>query len=352
MRKIVLFIIIALSNLIFMKCSQKPIDFYSIPKIDAHTHFETDNSVFLKLAQEDSFQFLSITTYSHSRELIDQQLNHAIGLKENNPSNFNFTTTFSMEDFDSPNWEENVITKLKEDFNKGAIAVKVWKDIGMVFKDKDGSFIMIDDTRFDKILNFIASEGKTLVAHIAEPRNCWLPIDSMTVNNDKKYFKNHPEYHMFLHPNYPSYEELIKHRDNMLAKHPNLRVVGCHLGSIEWDTDKLALRLDQYPNFSVDLAARICHFQVQDREKVRDFVIKYEDRILYGTDIEVHEEAVQEDSFEQSHEIYLDDWEYFTTDHTMSNDNVAKPFQGLSLPESVIRKIYFENAKKSYPGIL
>jgi predicted TIM-barrel fold metal-dependent hydrolase len=256
-----------------------------------------------------------------------------------------------MENFGEPEWEENVLAKLKEDFDKGAIAVKVWKDIGMVFRDRDSSFIMIDDNRFDKILDFIDANGKTLVAHIAEPKNCWLPIDSMTVNNDKKYFKNHPEYHMYKHPDFPSYDELIEHRDKMLEKHSNLRVVGCHLGSLEWDTDELAKRFDCYPNFSVDVSARICHFQVQNREKVRDFIIKYQDRILYGTDNEVHENDNQKELFEQTRQIWLDDWKYFTTDSPMSSSNVNKPFKGLKLPEKVIRKLYFGNAEKWYPEL-
>ena len=51
--------------------------------------------------------------------------------------------------------------------------------------------------------------------------------------------------------------------------------------------DELAKRLDRYPNFAVDTAARIVHFQVQDQKKVRSFILKYQDRLLYGTDNEV-----------------------------------------------------------------
>ena len=38
----------------------------------------------------------------------------------------------------------------------------------------------------------------------------------------------------------------------------------------------------------VDTAERICHLQhqaVTDRQKVYDFFMKYQDRIMYGTDI-------------------------------------------------------------------
>ena len=210
---------------------------------------------------------------------------------------------------------------------------------------------MIDDPAFDPVLEFIASQEKTLVAHIGEPKNCWLPVDSMTVNNDKKYFKRHPEYHMYLHPEYPSHQEITKHRDNMLKKHPTLKVVGCHLGSLEWSVDELAKRLDTYPNFAVDVAARICHFQVQDREKVRDFLIKYQDRVIYGTDNEISEIDDLQMRVDEFHNIWLNHWEYFATNSIMTSTIVNNEFQGLDLPETVLRKIYHGNAAKWYPGV-
>lgn len=77
--------------------------------------------------------------------------------------------------------------------------------------------------------------GKPLVFQIAEPKNCWFPVEKMTFNSDMSYFKAHPNYHMYLHSDYPSYEKLIEARDKMIAKHPSLKIIGCHLGSFELD---------------------------------------------------------------------------------------------------------------------
>lgn len=101
----------------------------------------------------------------------------------------------------------------------------------------------------------------------------------MTVKSDSAYFANHPHYHMYLHPEYPSYEDQINARDHMLEKHPELTFIGCHLGSLEWNIDELAKRLDKFPNMAVDMAERICHLEYQsakDLKKVRDFCIKYQ----------------------------------------------------------------------------
>ena len=110
----------------------------------------------------------------------------------------------------------------------------------------------------------------------------------MTVNNDKEYFREHPQYHMFLHPELPSYEDQMAARDRMLAKNPHLKFMGAHLASLEWSVDRLAAFLDRYPNTVVDLAARMGQVQYQsnhDRGKVRRFFIRYQDRLLYGTDL-------------------------------------------------------------------
>ena len=332
-------------------CTQKAPDFASFPKIDAHVHLRNSEFDFAKLAQQNNFQLLTICTSSSSQKIIDQQYNlHSRQYKEN-PNIIYFASTFTMEGYGEPAWQENTIKYLQSTFDQGAIAVKVWKDIGMTFRNPDSSFIMIDDPAFDPVLEYIASQGITLVAHIAEPKNCWLPLDSMTVKGDRNYFKNHPQYHMYLHPDYPSHEEIINARDNMLAKHPNLRVVGCHLGSLEWDVDELAKRLDKYPNFAVDISARISHFQYQNREKVKNFLNKYQDRILYGTDNVISENARPEDITARFINSWTADWKYFTTDEELTSSQLNSPYKGLKLGTKVLKKLYYENALKWYPGM-
>jgi hypothetical protein len=83
----------------------------------------------------------------------------------------------------------------------------------------------------------------------------------------------------------PSHQELMAARDAVVAQHPTLRVVVAHLGSLEYDVDEIARRFDQYPNFVVDISARLTDFALQDTDKVRRFCIDYQYRILWGTDL-------------------------------------------------------------------
>ena len=182
---------------------------------------------------------------------------------------------------------DQVRTYLGE-IERGAIAVKVWKNIGMVEKNAQEQLIMLDDQGFDGVMQHLEKRGIPLIAHQAEPKNCWLPLDAMTTDNDRSYFRDHPEYYMYLHPEQPTYEALMAARDRFEARHSKLTFIGAHLASLEWSVDELAKFLDAYPNATVDLAARMTQVQYQSKSgytKVRRFFVKYQDRLLCGSDL-------------------------------------------------------------------
>ena len=329
-------------------------DFKRMDKIDIHCHINSRRSVFMEQAADDNFRILSINTDLPGLP-VERQRDAAIAQQLAFPDRLAYLTSFSMKGWDEAGWQEKTRIYLEGSFQKGAIGVKIWKNIGMVEKDKEGRFIMIDDPRFDLVLGYLEEKGIPVCGHLGEPRNCWLSLEQMTVNNDRSYYGHHPEYHMFLHPECPSYEQQIQARDRMLQKHPKLKFMGAHLGSMEWSIDLLAEHFDRFPNLTVDLAERICHIQVQAQsnyEKVRDFFIKYQDRILYGTDkADGSEEGDPEELRPLLHQEWLSDWKFFTTDETMTSRKVNGEFKGLRLPREVIEKIYFRNAEKLFPGI-
>jgi predicted TIM-barrel fold metal-dependent hydrolase len=160
---------------------------------------------------------------------------------------------------------------------------------------------------------------------------------------------------MYLHPGFTTYEAQVNARDRMLEKHPDLRFVGAHLGSLEWSVDELAKRLDKFPNMAVDMAERISHFEQQaqlDRQKVFDFFIKYQDRLIYATDFIIDESTKPDEMKKHAYDVRMSHWKFFTTDDTMHvPKSVDGTFKGLKLPKQVIDKIYLKNAEKWFPGI-
>lgn len=325
-------------------------DFAKVPKTDAHYHVYSDGNGSLEQAQNDNFSLLAINTFSEGCEHVFKVQQISENLEKQYPLNFDYAATFCLDGWDDSLWVENTLAWLDSCLAGGAVAVKVWKNIGMEFRDKDSTLIMIDDPKFNPVFRFLNEKKVPLVGHLGEPRNCWLPLNEMTTRNDSSYFARHPEYHMFLHPGFPSYEEQMAARDRMLDKNPGLVFIGCHLASIEWNVDTLAAWLDKYPNTAVDLAARMgqLYFQTRDdREKVRNFFIQYQDRILYGTDI--IDSGQEKEKFQQQiHQTWLRDWEYLVTDHVMTSPLIKGEFRGLQLPKEVIDKVYRLNAEKWY----
>src|SRR5213594_3769920 len=153
----------------------------------------------------------------------------------------------------------------------------------MELKSRAGKYLMPDDPVFSPIFDALEARDKTLYAHIAEPSAAWRPLDPASPHYS--YYKSNPDWHMYLHPERPSKEAILAARDHILKRYPKLRMVGCHLGSMEEDVNQISHRFDLYPNFAVDTAARVPDLMLQSQEKVRDFLIKYQDRVLYATDL-------------------------------------------------------------------
>ncbi|MEE4285653.1 MAG: amidohydrolase family protein, partial [Mariniphaga sp.] len=263
-------------------------DFLKVEKIDSHYHIYAENENSVMQAQKDNFRLLNINTFSGGCERVVEAHQWLKSLNQENPETTEFTTTFCLDGWDEPGWVENTISWIDQCIADGAIAVKVWKNIGMEFRDKDSLLVMIDDPQFDPVFQHLAEKGIPLVGHLGEPKNCWLPLDEMTTKNDSGYFSRNPQYHMYLHPEFPSYEEQMAARDRMLEKNPDLVFIGCHLASLEWSVDEMAAFLDRFPNASMDMAARmgqLFYQTVENRDKVRNFFINYQDRLMYGTDI-------------------------------------------------------------------
>ena len=291
-------------------------DFGIVRKIDAHIHVRILNDSIAQQATVDNFQFINVNV-NHTDSTLQLQKKYTKYQVETHPKQIMWVDAFSMKNWDSPNWTQETIEMLKESFDKGALGIKIWKNIGMSVKDVNGQLIMIDNPRFDSVMLYIINQNKTVMGHLGEPRNCWLPLEQMTVNNDREYFKKWPQFHMYLHPEMPSYEAHINARDRFLARHPDMRFVGAHLGSLEYDVDSLAKRLDRFPNMAVDIADRLGHLQFQSQKnynKIRNFILKYQDRIIYGTDLVLWESGVQAKAKERFHKRWLDEWRYLTND--------------------------------------
>lgn len=325
--------------------------FAAIEPIDTHVHaYPSDPSFFAMLERLHLHVLDIVTPYRHDPEFADIRSKIAAerAFVRNSNGHAALCTTFDPFQFSNPKFAEEAIRQINQDFAHGAIAVKIWKNIGMELQNAHGQFVLPDDPRFEPIYQDVEAHGKTLIAHIADPDSCWQPPNP--ASPDYRYFQQHPEWYMYNKPDHPSKATIIRARDHMLEENPKLRVVGAHLGSLEANVDEVAKRLDRYPNFAVDLAARVVYLTMQPRDKVRRFLTRYQDRILYGTDLDFHKNSNPEETEKAFEKRYALDWEFFASTDNMNYR--GHQIQGLGLPNEILRKIFHENAVKWIPGII
>jgi len=322
--------------------------------IDAHIHYGDDDPALLALLAELDLKLLNISlVYDETEHPLHDQITTYGALAQAHPQRFAWCTSFALPDFADPHYVDQVITGLTQNFQAGAVACKIWKNIGMEVRKPSGEFFMVDDPLFDPIFEHLAANGWPLLTHIAEPLECWQPLKPASPHYG--YYSQNPEWHMYNRPDFPSHEQLMAARDHVLEKHPKLRMIGAHLGSLEWDVDVVAARLDRYPNFAVDISARLVDLVCQDSDKVREFFIKYQDRVLFGTDVVMRQRPSTMNASDKAaaiqylRETYETHFAYFDEDQPVTVR--GRTTQGLGLPAAVLEKFYWTNAQQWYPGI-
>ena len=325
--------------------------FSAVAPIDAHAHVFKNDPAFAAMLTRLNLHILDVCVVDkHDRgyEEAAPQNQMAREIMHTTHGRSAWCSTFDPQGFEDSHFASLSKKVLNDTFAEGAVAVKIYKNIGMELKKRDGSYLMPDDPVFKPIFSNIVIHNRTVLAHIAEPTSSWLPLNPS--NPDYSYYKDNPEWFMFLHPDRPSKDTILAARDRMLANNPRLRVIGCHLGSMEVDVDDIAGRFDRYPNFAVDTAARVIYLMMQSPEKVRAFLTKYQDRVLYGTDLDLMPWSDTASALTHWQQEYLRDWKYFATDQWAEYE--GKKYRGLKLPEPVLRKLFHENAVHWIKGIV
>jgi len=256
-------------------------------RIDTHTHIHRHSPALLAAMERAGWKALSICD---SREMgeepskLAEMIHGTVEAVRESKGRLAWATTFDARGFESRDFAAHAIDELRQSFEQGAAGVKIWKNIGMGIRSKSGGYVLPDNPVFTPIYEAIQRQGKTLLTHLADLDVAWKPLDS--AHPDSAYYKSHPEWLMDGRPGAPSKGAILTARDRILSRYPKLRVIGCHLGSSEEDLPEVAKRLDAYLNFAVDVAGRVRILARQDRENVRQFMMKYSDRVLYATDFQ------------------------------------------------------------------
>jgi predicted TIM-barrel fold metal-dependent hydrolase len=255
-----------------------------------------------------------------------------VALAKANPGRFVLCTTIDPRGAGSPDFAARTVAQLRRDILDGAELVKVWKDFGMGTRDEPGKFVQVDDPRFQPIWDFLAEHRIPVIAHLGDPAAAWQPIDSTSPHF--WYYRDNPRYYAYEHPEMPSSATILAAQDAWLRRNPRLTVIGAHLASMAEDLDSLALRLDAFPNLSVDLAGRTKVLREQSKDRVRAWIVHYGGRVLYGSDMELDPVPAEKPAPEPGadaafvHGRLLRDWEYLADTLRLPDSTLVQLMRG------------------------
>jgi uncharacterized protein len=238
-----------------------------------------------------------------------------------------------------PGWAQKAVAQLEADVAAGAVGVgEIPKSLGLSIKKPDGSRLKIDDPELDPIWDACARLKLPVFIHTADPQEFFQPIDytnerwlELALFGDRRYPQDR----------FPSFETLMTERDNLFRKHPKTIFVAAHLGWHANNLARLGKMFDEMPNVYSEVGAVLYDIGRQPRV-AHDFFIKYQDRILFGKDSFQPEEYPYYWRVFETHDDYFD---YYRNYHAFWK------LYGIDLPDTVLKKVYYQNALKITPAL-
>jgi hypothetical protein len=247
------------------------------------------------------------------------------------------------------------VKQIEEGHRLGAAGFKEYKRLGLNLKDGTGKLIKIDDPKLDAMWERCGELGMPVSIHVADPRAFWLPYDEK--NERWKELRDHKSWWFGDTNKYPPRMELLDALNRVIARHPKTTFVCVHFANNAEELEWVDAALNKYPNMMADLAARIPEIGRHDPEKVRKLFIKHQDRIFFATDFQVYDRLILGSSGNEppptdddAAEFFAKEWRWLETNDRdfphMTPIQGDWTISGIGLPASVLRKIYFDNARK------
>ena len=323
-----------------LKVKETRLDKPKFPVVDAHNHLGGGKQL---LTPERVAAYLQEMNEAGVRTVVNldggsgEYLKETLAaLDEAHPDRF---LTFALIDFkgiDDEDWTDREVARLEESFKAGAKGLKFHKSLGLGVRYKDGRLMRVDDPKLDAIFELCGKHQRPVMIHTADPAAFFTPLDK---NNERWHELNeHPGW-LFYGERFPKQEELLKQFINRVGRHPNTTFIGAHFGNNVEDLATVGQWLDEHPNLNIDLDARISELGRQPYT-ARRFFLKYQDRIMFGTDTTPRREA-----FRIYYRFLETDDEYFDCAASHHLQGFWMNY-GIHLPDEVLEKVYYKNAER------
>jgi predicted TIM-barrel fold metal-dependent hydrolase len=238
-----------------------------------------------------------------------------------------------------PGSAEKLVVQLEADVKAGAIGIgEIGKGFGLTARKADGTRLAVDEPGLDPVWQAAARLDIPVFIHTAEPQEFFSPLD---MKNERwlelSLFRDRRNYE----PEQVKFEQLMTERDNLFRRNPKTKFIAAHFGWHANDLGRLARLLDTFPNVVVEAGAILYDLGRQPRA-AREFLTKYQDRVLFGKD------AFQPGEYPYYWRVFETNDEYF--DYYRDYHAFWKMY-GMGLSDVVLRKVYYQNALKMVPGL-
>ncbi len=317
---------------------ENPVTRARFPFIDAHNHLFgprlSPDGVDEIVRQMDELNMAVMVNLSGGN---GEQLKRTVkALETRYPDRFVVFASPSYDGIDDPGYPARTAAQLEEDFRHGARGLKIFKNLGMRVEDGRGNRVRVDDPRLDPLWAKAGELGIPVLIHTGDPASFWLPHDRH--NERWLELKERPTRKR---EGEPSFDQLITEQTNVFRKHPETTFIGAHFLWLANDLDRLDRIMDELPNVVVELGAVIYDPARQPR-RAAAFFERRQDRILMGKDVWAPFEYHVYFRVLETADEYFD---YYRKRHAFWK------MYGLALPDSILRKVYYENALRIIPGL-
>jgi predicted TIM-barrel fold metal-dependent hydrolase len=249
--------------------------------------------------------------------------------------------TFCQLDFriagERADFGEVLAQSVRESAAAGARGLKVWKTLGLAFRDQHEQLLLPGDPRLSPVFAAAGELGLPVLIHTADP----VPFFEQAERENERIneLRLHPEWSYHAR-GLPSHGELMESFEALVAAHPQTRFVGAHVAGWVENLAWVSRMLDDHANLCVDFSARIPDLGRQPRA-ARELFLRHPDRVLFGTD-ELPPNAAGYRAYFRFLETADKGYDYGSGPPGPGDWSVT----ALSLPDEALRAVYAGNAAR------